>query len=125
MPKNLTIEDIVFYLSQNPLKVARMYLRREDYKTSGFWASRAFEIFLKKEFESKVKMPKRNREKGELEDMIGQLCETPEYCGWKNELHKSRKLRNKAIHPDKPFKEDDAKEFFKGVENFQNKINKV
>lgn len=52
----------------------------------------------------------RNWNKGELEDMIDQICEKKECKNIKEKLHRLRMLRNKAVHPDKIFDENEASE---------------
>lgn len=64
----------------------------------------------------------RNWNKGELEDLIDRLWKKKEYKNMKGKLHRLRKLRNKAIHPDKIFDENEAPELFERVRRLNAKV---
>lgn len=122
LPGSLKIREVISYLSNDPLNVAEIFYQQNDYKTAGFWASQAFEILLYREYKRVVKIPRRNKDKGELEDIIDQLCEYEEYYGRGDFLHELRRLRNRAIHPDKPFNKEDAKKLIDGVRRFMTEM---
>jgi hypothetical protein len=46
LPENLTAEELMVYLSHDPLKLAQEYFERKDFMTAGFWAAKAFEKLL-------------------------------------------------------------------------------
>jgi len=83
LPENLTPGELFDFLSDDPLRIADVYLNKGDYKTSGFCASRAFEIYLRDEYRRLIGYPiRRDSKKGELEDIIDQLITIPEYHDW-------------------------------------------
>ena len=123
LPENLKPGELILCLDDNPLKIAQVYLRKGDYKTSGFWASQAFEIYLKGEYRRLIGYPRRrDPEKGELEDIIDQLSRTPEYHGWGDYLHSLRWRRNKAIHRDDEFTKVDVEALIDGAGKLKQKV---
>ena len=123
LPENLTPGELILSLHDNPLKVAQVYLRKGDYKTSSFWASQAFEIYLKDEYRRLIGYPiRRDPKKGELEDIIDQLSKTPEYDGWRDYLPSLRWRRNKAIHPDDEFTKVDGEALIDGAGKLKQKV---
>ena len=120
--ENLTPQDLIDSLSDDPLRIAQIYYKKSDHKTSGFWASRAFEIYLNNEHDRVVRPRGGDIQKRDLLELIDNLCEYPEYYGWAELLHTLRRLRNRAIHPDLPFCEADAKSLIEGTRRFEKKI---
>jgi hypothetical protein len=123
LPENLTPGELFNSLADDPLGIANVYIRKEDYKTSGFWASQAFEIYLRDEYRRLIGYPRRrDPEKGELQDIIDQLSSTPEYHGWGDYLHSLRWRRNKAIHPDYEFTKVDVEALIDGAGELKQKV---
>lgn len=123
LPENLTPGELILRLHDNPLMVAQVYIRKGDYKTSGFWASQAFEIYLRDEYRRLIGYPiTRYPKKGELQDIIDQLITTPEYHGWGAYLHGLRRRRNEAIHPDYKFTKADVEALIDGVGKLKQKV---
>jgi HEPN domain-containing protein len=123
LPENLTPGELFNNLADDPLRIAKVYLRKEDYKTSGFWASQAFEISLRDEYSRLIGYPRRkDPEKGELQDIIDQLATRPEYQGWSDYLHSLRWRRNKAIHPSYEFTKVDAEALIDGAGELKQKV---
>jgi len=120
--ENLTPQDLIDSLSDDPLRIAQIYYKKSDHKTSGFWASRAFEIYLNNEFDRIAGRGRSDMNKGDLKNIIDQLCEHREYYDCRHFLHSLRKLRNRAIHPDLLFYEADAKSLIEGTMKFKQKI---
>jgi hypothetical protein len=118
LPENLTPGDLIRNLSDNPIKIAETYLKQGDYKTSGYWAARAFEVYLNEECRRLYGFipRKEDAKKGEIEHLIDCLCEHPDYWGCGELMHRIRRLRNRAIHDVKLFEEKDAVEFIKGYQ---------
>lgn len=112
-PENMIPLELIWNIYKNPLKISSAFLAKRDYKTSGFRSSQAFELLVKQEYFMLITPPRRNKSKGEIEDMIDQLCEKQEYKMMRGRLHRLRILRNKAIHPDESFSEDESLKLFK------------
>lgn len=117
LPENLTPAELITFLSNNPLKIAETYYKQKDYKTAGFWAARTLEKHLRDNCMVLLGfLPQ--RENGEIQTLIHNLCKTKEYQFKRETLHKLRRLRNKAIHESRYFTKDDAKnsiELLKGL----------
>jgi len=122
LPVKMIPLELIRNIYKNPLKISSAFMAKEDYKTSGFWSSHAFEFLIKQEYSRLIIAPRRNINKGELEDMIDQLCEVQDYNMMKGKFHRLRILRNKAIHPDESFSENEAKELLEGVRNLKEKV---
>jgi len=118
LPENLTPDELVFYLSYDPLLVARAFLKQGEYRTAGFWAAKAFEKFLYDECSRlKIKTYDKPYERTEL---INSLCQTTKKWSdnW-NLLNDARKLRNKIIPGIKEFISDDVHRLISVVERLQ------
>jgi len=116
LPENLTPAELVTYLSNEPLKIAEAYYNHKAYKTAGFWAAKAFENFLRDECRRVIGfIPE--RQNGEIHSLINCLCRTSDYRFLDDELHRLRKLRNKAVHRSDAFTKGDASSFVDGLRN--------
>lgn len=114
LPENLTPAELMTYLSNEPLKIAEAYLNQKAYKTAGFWASKAFEKFLRDECIRAIGfIPEKHN--GEIQSLINCLCRTSDYRFLDDELHRLRKLRNKAVHRSDAFNKGDASSFVEGM----------
>jgi len=121
LPENLTAEELIVYLSHDPLKIARVYLKMKDHMTAGFWAAKAFEKFLDDECRTNgigisEKADKRSA-------MIRALSERTWH--WKNPknrrlLYNTKKLRNKIIPGVQPFSHEDVEEFIRHIDRLKN-----
>jgi len=123
LPENLTPGELILSLHDNPLKVAQVYLRKGDYKTSSFWASQAFESTIIAEHQRLNGIG--GLRKADLKTLINELCSHSEYENWKGKLHELRKPRNKAIHPEHEFTQDNAKKLIKGVKKLKKRAEKL
>jgi hypothetical protein len=107
LPENLSPEEIIQYLINDPLKIAEIYLRKNDYKTAGMWAGRAFEKYI-----NKIRKQSSNLSPGwehdDLIDKIKCVCKSEKFEKNKLVYDKLRKLRNHAMHEGKHYSEDDA-----------------
>ncbi len=122
LPAEMMPLELIKNIYKNPLNISSTFLAKKDYKTSAFWSSQAFELLIIKEYFRLIFPRWRNWNKGELEDMIDQLCEKQEYKNMKGKLHRLRILRNKAVHPDKSFNENEAIELFEGIRKLNEKV---
>lgn len=108
--ENLLPEELIIFLSNNPLKIAEVYYRKKDIKTAGLWAAVAFEQFILKEYFTLFGfIPERKN--GEILTFVNLLCKTKKFKYECDKLHSLRKLRNNAIHESREFTEDNAKYF--------------
>ena len=97
LPKNLTPNELINYQSGNLLKIAEGFYEQKTFKISGYWAARAFEVFLRNECLICLgNIPPRKN--GEIETLIDSLCQVQHYSGKRETLHSLRKLRNRVIH---------------------------
>ncbi len=117
LPGNLTAEEIILYLSSNPLKVAREYIKRKDHITAGLWASKAFEKFLDEECRKYgIYIEERPFKRS---DMIKALCEQAQYWSTfrnKSLLYETKRIRNKIVPGVQQFTWEDVEEFIKDIE---------
>jgi hypothetical protein len=111
LPENLTPEELLIYFSDNPLKMAEIYLN-SDFKTAGFWAAKAFEYFLDNECRRhEINVPERANKRA---DMINKLC-----CStgiWRPRfnsgvLDRARIIRNRIVPGVKQFTRKDVEDF--------------
>jgi hypothetical protein len=120
LPENLTAEELLVYLSHDPLKIAKEYLKRKDHMTAGFWATRAFEKFLDDEC----------RDNGiyvfellnKLSNMIAELREhTLHWNKQENRrlLYETKKIRNMLIHSTSPLSLTDVERFISNIETLK------
>jgi len=108
LPENLTIGELVYHHSQEPLKIAEIYFKRKDYKTAGMWAGRAFEKYIFEECRrSRIYIPKTKGDK--LITLVKKLCQYDNFWYRKDTLHRLRKLRNRAMHIEDPCTKEEAK----------------
>jgi hypothetical protein len=108
LPENLTIEELISHHAQNPLKIAEVYYERRQFKTAGMWAGRAFEKHVKNKCDDLGARTYRY-ESDQLFNMVENICDEEDNWFNKDVLHKLRKLRNKAMHVDRPYSQIDAK----------------
>jgi len=121
LPENLSAEEIIIYLSKNPLKVSETYNKQKDYKTAGFWATVAFKKFLREEcLRLTGKVPPRKN--GEIFTFINYLCKKTKYRYKKNTLHDLRELRNKVAHEFETLTQVDTNKFIDTLKNLMLKI---
>lgn len=121
IPGNLSLKDLITCLPHSPLKIAKVFYKKGDYKTAGFWAAKAFEKFLYDECSKNViNIPERPNKRAE---MIKKLTErTHEWRYPKNEdlLYATKKLRNKIIPGIKNFSKDIVTRLINNVEELKN-----
>jgi hypothetical protein len=121
LPENLTSEELIVYLSHNPLKVAREYQKRKDHITAGLWAAKAFEKFLDEECRSNgILIEDRPFQRS---DMIKALCEQTQY--WqrrpnKSLLYETKRIRNRIVPGVKTISWTDVEGFISDIETLQN-----
>jgi hypothetical protein len=123
LPGNLTAGDLLKCLSNNPLKIAETYLKHGDYKTSGYWTARAFEMQLNEECRRIYGyiQKRQDERKGEIGHLIDCLCEHEDYWMFGDLMHRLRRLRNRAVHVSKSFEEKDAIDFIEGLKKLEKK----
>lgn len=110
LPEKLSPEELMIFLSDNPLKIAEAYYGKKDIKTAGLWAAIAFEKFIRFEYVSFFGF-RYERKNGEIVSKVRLLCNTKKFRYESQKLHKLRELRNSAVHESSEFKKDDAKYF--------------
>jgi len=117
LPENLTAEELIIYLSHDPLKIARVYLKMNDRMTAGFWAAKAFEKFLDDECRNSGIYVTEflNR----ISSMIKELCDHTRH--WKKRenqklLYDVKKIRNTIIHDVFPISYSDVEGFVSNIE---------
>lgn len=108
LPENLTIEELVNHHSRDPMKISEIFYKRRDFKTAGMWAGRAFEKYLKNKCDY-LRINTYQYKGDGLFQSVNALCDNEDFWYKKDQLHKLRKLRNKAMHIDKPYSQLDAK----------------
>ena len=107
LPENLSPEEIIQYLLDDPLKIAEVYLRKSDYKTAGMWAGRAFEKYINR-IRRKLPGLLSGWERDDLAKKIARICEEENYKKKEKLYKKLKDLRNNAMHVGHPYSEDDA-----------------
>lgn len=120
LPENLSAKELMLMLSGNPLRIAKEYLKRGDYMTSGFWAAKAFEKFLDDECRrSGIFVPdgahKRNRMIQELHKGT-LLWNKPEN---RQLLYDTKKQRNRIVPGVKDFSSSDVEKFILYIEELE------
>jgi hypothetical protein len=117
LPENLSPEELVIYLSYDPLRVAKAYLKANDHMTAGFWAAKAFEKFLEYECRNNAIYVHEQAHKRSL--MIKRLCD--ETFHWKklqnkDLLYETKDIRNKIVPGVKDFASCDVDGFINNIE---------
>lgn len=117
LPENLTPNELVTFLSYSPLKIAKAFYKQGEYKTSGFWAAKAFEKFLYDEcFKNSIIIHEQPHKRAK---MIENLCfwinkwANPKN---KNILKDTKRIRNKIIPGVKNFARDDVNKLIGNIE---------
>lgn len=121
LPENLTAAELIIYLSHDPIKVAKEYLKRKDHMTAGFWAAKAFEKLLDDECREAgifILDPTHRRSA-----IIRALCERTNH--WKKPLNRgllydTKELRNKIIPGVNPFSYQDVEQFIMHIDHLKN-----
>jgi len=108
LPENLNIEELINHYAQNPLKIAEIYYERKQFKTAGMWAGRAFEKYVKNKCDD-LGVRIAQYESDQLFNRVERICNEEDYWYKEDVLHRLRKLRNKAMHVDRPYSQSDAK----------------
>ena len=120
LPGNLTAKELMIFLSVNPLKVAREYMKRGDFMTAGFWAAKDFEKFLDDECRHcGIYVPDEAHKRSK---MIKKLCE--ETLLWSKPinyqlLYETKKKRNRIIPGVMPFTDEDVGRFIADIEHLR------
>lgn len=116
MPGELSPMDVIEGSRSDPLKMAEIYLENDIF-AAGYWASRAFERLLREECSRLLGyIPKdETRQHGDLEFMIRCLCEDGDHRRHEKLLFDLKKLRNEAIHEERPFNKKTARLLIEGV----------
>jgi len=117
IPPKISPVDLIKSLSSKPIKIAEIYFDVGDYKTGGMWAGRAFEQFLKDEcYRVRGYVP--NWGENALFRRVELLSDSEAYWYRKDILHKLRKFRNRAFHPENPLTELETKEFIEILKEY-------
>ena len=121
LPENLTAEELIIYLSHDPLKIARVYLKMNAHMTAGFWAAKAFEKLLDDECRiNGIYIPEQPHKRSA---MIKVLSERTWH--WKNVqnrrlLYDTKAIRNKIVPGIKPFTYEEAEGFIDNIQRLKN-----
>ena len=106
----LNNEKIIIWDFGGQTSFREEYFKHKDYKTSGFWVSKAFKKLLSDECLILLgSIPA--RENGEIQTLIKYLCKTNEYQFKRGILYNLKQLRNKAVHRSRFFSKSDARNF--------------
>ncbi len=106
MPEKLTPKELIDYYAYNPLKIAEIYHEKNDYKTAGYWASVSFEQWLNNMCPSYMNAYEKQSDC--IINKVKELCGKSEYKNEYARIDRTRKLRNRAIHPDEEFYPEDC-----------------
>ncbi|MCJ7588582.1 MAG: hypothetical protein MUQ00_11890 [Candidatus Aminicenantes bacterium] len=120
LPGNLTPEELILFLSDNPLKIAQEYLQRRDFMTAGFWAAKAFEKYLNEECRRNGMIIREQAH--QRSEMIHWLrSQTPLWRRAYNGqvLYDTKEIRNKIVPGVKPFVVQDVKDFISHLERLK------
>jgi len=123
LPENLTPEELIIYLADSPLEIARIYMKKKDYKTAGLWAGKAFDKFLDDECRNNGKLLEEKPDK--RCEMISFLCKSVSY--WKeyrNLLYGTKSVRNKIVPGTRQFTADEAGRFIDNIQRLMDISNK-
>jgi hypothetical protein len=110
----------MIFLSANPLRVAREYMKRGDFMTAGFWAAKDLEKILDDECRHYgIYVPDEAHKRSK---MIKKLCE--EIPFWSKAtnyqlLYDTKKIRNKIIPGVKPFTHEDVERFIAYIDHLR------
>jgi hypothetical protein len=112
LPGNLTAEELIIYLSHDPIRVAKQYMEKRDHMTAGFWAAKAFEMFLHNECRQAGILT--GYMSGGQSTMINKLHERARH--WQKPMNRAllkdaKDIRNKIIHSDDPINPQDVEDF--------------
>lgn len=115
--KEVSFRELLRKALNDPLEAARFFFDLEDYQTSGYWSSRAFEKYLHASCQKLLGfVPKsETREIGDLEFLISQICPEPETTPRKKLLITLKRLRNNAVHIEKRMNRAMAASFIQGI----------
>lgn len=121
LPENLSPEELIIFLSHDPLRIAREYLKRKDHITAGFWAAKALERFLDEECRNNGLYIQDQPYKRSA--MIKALSERTWH--WKNVqnrrlLYDTKAIRNKIVPGVKPFTYADTEQFIGNIQKLKN-----
>lgn len=119
LPENLTLGEVINYWNRKPLRVAELYLNRDDHETAGFWTARAFEQILNLECDKCLRGSFVGKE-NEIKRKVELLSKTAKYRSEFSFLDKLRRSRNKAIHASNTLTKDDIRKFFEATRRFEN-----
>jgi hypothetical protein len=120
LPENLTAEELLIYLSNDPLKVSKEYMKRKDHMTAGFWAAKAFEKLLDDECRQAgifIPDPTHKRSK-----MISALCNMKP---WWNKpanrelLYDTKEMRNNIVPGVNPFTFQYVEQFIANIDQLK------
>ena len=116
LPGDLSPLDVIKGSWTDPLRMAEIYFE-SDIFAAGYWASRAFERALREECRRLLGyVPKDwTREHGDLDYMIRCLCEDRWHRQHEKLLFDLKKLRNDAVHEERPFNREKARLLIDGV----------
>ena len=121
LPENLNAEELIVYLSHNPLKIAKEYLKRRDHMTAGFWAAKALEKFLNDECRNNgIYIPEQPHKRAAMIRALSKR--TRHWSNPKNRrlLYDTKDLRNKIIPGVRPFTYEDVERLILYIDRLKN-----
>lgn len=120
LPGNLTAEDLLLYLSYDPIKVAKEYLKRRDHITAGFWAAKALEKLLDDECrQAGIFIPDPTHRRSAT---IKALTVGTHHWGKPENrrlLYNTKEIRNRIIPGVNPFTYSDVEEFILNIDELK------
>lgn len=120
LPENLTAEELIIYLSQDPLKIARQYLKKNDHMTAGFWAAKAFEKFLDDECRNNgISIPDQAHKRAKMINALWTRTSLWKKPGNRQLLYDTKEVRNKIVPGVKNFYACDIEEFISDIESLK------
>lgn len=120
LPENLTAEELVIYLSHDPLKIAKEYLKRKDHMTAGFWAAKAFEKFLDDECRSNgIYIPEQPNKRSAMLKALRELTLHWRKSQNRKLLYDTKTIRNRIVPGVMPFGYGEVEEFILNIEKLK------
>ena len=121
LPENLTAEELMVYLSHDPLRLATEYFERRDFMTAGFWAAKAIEKFLDDECQKNGIHIREGANRRIA--MIEALCAHTNLWGkphCQRLLYDTKETRNKIVPGVRRFSQALVREFITEVRKLKN-----
>ncbi|MFO7980931.1 MAG: hypothetical protein R6V00_08885, partial [Candidatus Aminicenantes bacterium] len=116
-----SLKDLITFLPHSPLKIAKVFYKKGDYKTAGFWAAKAYEKFLYDECAKyRIDIIEKAHKRAEMIRKLTWRTDKWRFLKNKDLLHATKKLRNKIIPGIKNFPKDMVNGLINNVEELKN-----